>query len=238
MAEWGVVRQPGTASDLSSFGAGLLQGTLRVRWERSTDVLVMFLRSRAVVLLGSLVAIAASCSQGAAPRATVAQQPTIAVTRSPTSNTAAPPLVIPSPEGAFNTCEVAQLEAQLIRVGAAAGNIEGIVELRNRSGAECDLIGYAGIQLLDAEGRPLPTKVQWTTRSFFPPDTPVSAVALPSGTGPITPGQPVPGHAHIAISWDDVQPPCEMAAQLKLTPPDSHQSITIPVTPPGLSSGH
>jgi len=26
MAEWGVVRQPGTASDLFSFGAGLLQG--------------------------------------------------------------------------------------------------------------------------------------------------------------------------------------------------------------------
>jgi len=196
----------------------------------------MFMRPRPVVLLGCVVAIATSCSQSAAPRPT--QQPAVAVTRPPASNAVPAPPVISTPQGTFNQCEVDQLEAQVIRVGAAAGHIEGIVELRNRSGAECDLIGYAGIQLLDAEGRPLPTKVQWTTRSFFPPDTPVSAVALPSGTGPITPGQPVPGHAHIAISWDDVQPPCEMAAQLKLTPPDSHQSITIPVTPPGLSSGH
>jgi len=132
---------------------------------------------------------------------------------------------------------VGQLEAQLIRVGAAAGNLEGIVELRNRSGAECDLIGYAGIQLLDTEGRPLPTKVRWATSSFFPPDTPVSAVALPSDTGPITASQPVPGHAYIAISWDDVQPPCEMAGQLKLTPPDSNESLTIGVTWPGVSPG-
>lgn len=191
----------------------------------------MFVRPPAVVPLVSLLAIAISCSQSTAPQATGAQQATIAVTRPPASTSA--PLVIPTPQGTFRRCDVGQLEAQLIRVGAAAGNIEGIVELRNRSGAECDLYGYAGVQLLDSEGRPLPTKVRWTTRSFFPPDTPVSAVALPSDTAPITPSRPVPGHAYIAISWNDVQPPCEMAGQLKVTPPDSYESITIAVTLPG-----
>lgn len=200
----------------------------------------MLVRPPAVVLLVSLMAIALSCSQGTASRGTAAQQATIAVTRPPAATPAAPvvpPLVIPTPQGSFHRCEVGQLEGQLIRVGAAAGNIEGIVELRNRSGAECDLYGYAGIQLLDSEGRPLPTKVRWTTSSFFPPDTPVSAVALPPDTGPITASRPVPGHAYIALSWNDVQPPCEMAGQLKVTPPDSYEAINIAVTMPGASPG-
>ena len=231
MAEQGAVRPPEATAAVPSLNARLLQeGPFGVA---GSVVLVMFLQSRGFVLLGSLVAIGASCSQSAAPPATVTRQATIAVTRQPPSTAEAPVLVIPTPQGTFNRCEVAQLEAQLIRVGAAAGNIEGIVEIRNHSGAECDLYGYAGIQLLDSDGRPLPTKVRWTTRSFFPPDTPVSAVALPSDTDPITPSRPVPGHAYIAISWNDVQPPCEMAGQLKVTPPDSYESITIAVTLPG-----
>lgn len=200
----------------------------------------MLLRPPAVVLLGSMVAIAGGCSQSATPQAAVGQQAPTAVMPPPASTPAAAtpaPLVIPTLQGAFRRCEVAQLEGQLIRIGAAAGNIEGIVELRNSSGTDCGLYGYAGIQLLDSEGGPLPTTVRWMTRSFFPPDTPLSAVALPPDTGPITASHPVPGHAYIAISWNDVQPPCEMASQLKLTPPDSYESITIAVTMPGVSPG-
>jgi hypothetical protein len=62
-------------------------------------------------------------------------------------------------------------------------------------------------------------------------------VALPPGTGPISPGQPVAGHAYFDMSWDDVLPPCVVAGQLRVTPPDSYQSLTIGATPPGGFAG-
>lgn len=164
-----------------------------------------------------------------------------AYTQTPAPRPAATPspsaLVIPPPQGPFRRCEVSQLEAQLISIGAAAGNVQGIIELRNRSAAECDLYGYAGIQLLDSGGQPLPTRVRWTTSSFFPPETPLSVVALPPSTSPITSSRPVAGHAYVALSWDDVLAPCEHPSQLMITPPDSYESVTISATPPGGTAG-
>jgi len=79
-----------------------------------------------------MVAIAAGCSESTTPQATVAHTAVMAPAASTPAAPMPPPLVIPTPQGTFRRCEVAQLEGELIRIGAAAGNIEGIVELRNR----------------------------------------------------------------------------------------------------------
>ncbi|HEY8815602.1 MAG TPA: DUF4232 domain-containing protein [Candidatus Dormibacteraeota bacterium] len=136
----------------------------------------------------------------------------------------------------FVRCDTKDLEMQLVTLGAAAGNISATIEVRNKSQHECDLYGYAGLQLLDANGRPLPTHAIWSTTSFFL-QSPVVAqiVGLPAGTVPISrtpfdPMHPVPevaGHAYVPISWEDVVSPCSTAGQLKVTPPDAHTSLTI-----------
>ncbi|MEA2643603.1 MAG: hypothetical protein QOG08_629 [Chloroflexota bacterium] len=130
---------------------------------------------------------------------------------------------------------------RLASVGAAAGNISATIEVRNKSQHDCDLYGYAGLQLLDAHGRPLPTHAIWSTTSFFL-QSPAAAqiVGLPAGTAPISrtlfdpmhPVPEVPGHAYIPISFNDVVEPCSNAALLKVTPPDAFSSLVISAVPP------
>ncbi len=125
---------------------------------------------------------------------------------------------------------------RVISLGAAAGNISAVIEVRNKSQHDCDLYGYAGLRLLDADGRPLPTHVIWSTSSFFLWSPPVKAVVgLPAGTAPLGrsafdpmhPTPQVPGHAYIPISFNDVVDPCSNAAQLQVTPPDAYRSLVI-----------
>jgi hypothetical protein len=138
------------------------------------------------------------------------------------------PLAIPSPTMPFVRCNTGDLEMQLIGQGAAAGSVSATIEVRNKSNRDCDLYGYAGIQLLNSFRQPLPTKVIWSTNAFFLTTPAVSAiVGLPSGTPPITPDRPIPGHAYIPISFNDVQEPCSEAALLKVTPPDASSSLVI-----------
>ncbi len=127
---------------------------------------------------------------------------------------------------------------RLINERAAAGNISATIEVRNKSKRSCDLYGYAGMQLLDSAGRPVPTKVIWSTSSFFlASPAPEQVVGLPAGTPPITADRPVPGHAYIPMSWNDVLEPCSVASLLRVTPPDAYTSLVIGAAPPGGTPG-
>jgi uncharacterized membrane protein len=153
----------------------------------------------------------------------------------PSAPSTASPLAIPSPTVPFVRCDTSDLEMQLIGEGAAAGSVKATIEVRNKSSRDCDLYGYAGIQLLNAFRQPLPTKVIWSTNAFFlttPAATEV--VGLPAGTQLMTPDRPVPGHAYIPLSFNDVQEPCSEAALLKVTPPDASNSLVIGAAPTGV----
>ena len=119
----------------------------------------------------------------------------------------------------FGRCDIGDLEMQLIGGGVAAGSFKEAIEVRNRSSHDCDLYGYAGIQLLSAYRLPLPTKVIWSTDAFFL-TTPavVEIVELPAGTG----------RAYIPLSFSGVQEPCSQAALLRVTPPGASASLVIP----------
>jgi hypothetical protein len=172
-------------------------------------------------------ACSAGASSGVAPTNSGINTP------SPSAAATAAQLVIPSPTMPFVRCDTADLEMQLIKEGAAAGNIGGLIEVRNKSSRDCDLYGFAGLELLDSQGNPLPTKVVWSTTSFFLAAPAVEeVVGLPAATVPITADRPVPGHAYIPVSWDDVLEPCSDAARLKVTPPDSTTSLVITAMPP------
>jgi Protein of unknown function (DUF4232) len=194
------------------------------------------------------IALLVACTTGTAPPVAGRLSPTPAFQTSP-EPTSTPvispsailppgprPLVIPSPRTPFFRCDTPDLEMRLVTLGAAAGNISATIEVRNKSQHDCDLYGYAGLQLRDAHGRPLPTHVIWSTTSFFLSSPAVAQiVGLPAGTVPISrilfdpmhPVPEVPGHAYVPLSWEDVVSPCSNAAQLKVTPPDAFTSLTI-----------
>lgn len=126
---------------------------------------------------------------------------------------------------------------QLVNVGVAMGNVGGFIEVRNKSSHNCDLYGYAGIQLLDAQGRPLPTTALWSTDSYIHGHVNEIVVGLPAGTAGLTSDRQVPGHGYIPLSWSDVQKPCSVASKLRVIPPDAFQAIVISVSQPVGSSG-
>jgi len=49
---------------------------------------------------------------------------------------------------------------------AGVGNLALMYRLHNRSAQACTLYGYPGIQLLDANRRPLPTRLTWSSLDY------------------------------------------------------------------------
>lgn len=178
------------------------------------------------VLLGA-------CSNGAVEPTAQKGMPQPTVTSQPS-----PPLVIPSPTTPFIRCETRSLDMRLIKIGAATGNVGGIIEVRNKSGKNCDLYGYAGLQWLDGAGGSLPTRVTRSTSSFFiNGQAPIEMVGLPAGTPPINPHTPVPGHAYIPLSWNDAMEPCVTPTKIRIIPPGASDSLVIDAALPGTTPG-
>lgn len=187
------------------------------------------------------LALLAACSTGG-------QLPTSALASpsNPVQSSAAPvptpasipsPLVIPRPTVPFLRCGTKDLEMELISVNGALSNVIGIVEVRNKSSRDCDLYGYANLQLLDAHGRAIKTQVSWSTNTYFGRAARPAIVGLPAGTAAITPDHPVAGHAYIPIIWGDSAAQCVKSAQFKVTPPGAATSLVIAAFPPGGGSG-
>jgi Protein of unknown function (DUF4232) len=195
--------------------------------------------------------VLAACTTGATPPVASRPSPIVQTSAEPTSNPVRSPspathqtprpFVIPSPTTPFLRCDTNDLEMKLISEQAAAGNISATIEVRNKSHHNCDLYGYAGLELLDDDRESLPTDVIWSTTSFFLPSPAVEAVVgLPAGTAPISratfdpqhPAPPVPGHAYIPLSWNDAVGKCSKASQLQVIPPDATSSLVISAVPP------
>ncbi|HVC75693.1 MAG TPA: DUF4232 domain-containing protein [Candidatus Micrarchaeaceae archaeon] len=189
------------------------------------------------------VALMSACTTGQhAPTSAVAsptQTAAAVVAPSPVVNSPSPaavasprPLVIPTPTFPFFRCDTSALEMRLVFVGAGLGNVGGLIEVRNKSSRNCDLYGYAGVQLLDAHGRAVATPGTWSDSSYiFGANQPEKVIGLPAGTAQITGDRPVPGHAYIPISWGDAQAPCSTAAQFRVTPPDAFSPLVISAAP-------
>lgn len=152
-----------------------------------------------------------------APRP-VPSTPDLGTTHPSTPPTAAhPPTAHPQPAGPAR-CHTGDLSARLGFIEGAAGNRYSALVLTNRSGHTCTVYGYGGLQLLDANRQPVPT------RQARDPQVPPQRVLLRPGMS-----------AHADLHWgavpsgdESVTGPCEPEpAYLLVTPPDETRSLRI-----------
>ena len=113
-----------------------------------------------------------------------------------------------------------------------AGNIVYRLRIRNRSQATCFVSGIPKLQLLDRNGRKLPTK-----GIFDGPAGTLTAIVVPlahgasaSLTARFSPDVPGPG--------EPVTTPCEKTAYKLRVTPSGGGTVTVPVSPPTPACEH
>jgi hypothetical protein len=139
----------------------------------------------------------------------------------------------PSASAAVARCHTSQLAASLRAGSPGAGQRYALLSLRNRSRRTCRVFGYAGLQLLDANRRKLPTtlvrdRAKAPRRVVLAPGH--RTRALLHWTIVPGPGEPQTGACEPAPRWAQVTPPDERALLLipwRLGPVCQHGRIDI-----------
>jgi predicted small lipoprotein YifL len=177
----------------------------------------------AVVALGSLAACGNDSPTSAPPQTvTVTESPTTTATAasgSSSSSSSEPE----RPESIRNTTQTARcgptsLSGAIEGGDAGAGNRYVKLAVTNTSSKACTLYGYGGLELTNAAGAAIPTKL---TRK---PDPGPALVTL-------EPGQKAYKNLHWGVVPDGTEPvegPCEPAsAGIKVIPPDETEPFTV-----------
>lgn len=126
------------------------------------------------------------------------------------------------------TCQPGQLSASTGHGTGAAGTLTLTMSLTNTSSATCELNGYPGMQLLDAQGNSLPTNV--VRGQFHFPET---VANQPPSTVRLAPG----AAGTFALAYEDVpvgkETSCPTSAKVEVTPPNdyTHLVVTLSITP-------
>ncbi len=191
-------------------------------------------------LLVAFVILAAGACDVAGPHPPVAVNhvhttPTPTSSSSPTTSASVPtaptptspptPVVVPTPGTTtqLDRCHTGALLVSFAGSQGAAGTIVDTFRVANSSTSGCVLFGYVGMLMLDAAGRPLPTRVV-RNGGIFATQAGPSRFVLEPGTA-----------ASFQAAWSDVphgsEGPCPQAAQLEVTPPDEYDHRLFPVGP-------
>ncbi len=128
-------------------------------------------------------------------------------------------IVAAPPSLAVAGCRTAQLTVAPEDGDAGASNRAVRYRIHNRSAHSCTLYGYPGIQLLDANRRPLPTHLTWSTIAYLFTGPPARLVRLTSG-----------GDAFFALGWSHAPPApgaCPPAPYMLVTPPNERTSLLL-----------
>lgn len=115
-------------------------------------------------------------------------------------------------------CHTSGLSASLGRPDAGAGNRYAVLSLTNTGTSPCVIFGYGGVQLLDAAGKPVPTR-----QVRDPQHKPLRVLLQPGGAADST------------LHWSVVPSGSESttgacqptAAALLVTPPDETEPLKI-----------
>jgi hypothetical protein len=129
-----------------------------------------------------------------------------------------------------------ELEGAALGEGAAAGNINMPLLIRNRTASACYLEGFADVTVVDRAGRVVAQAVGAANRGTFFADWPPVPVLMKPGTTALpttpSPGQQVsPGQATMNMSWYDCRQP--QAAQLTLDLPAAGGRLVVPFSMKG-----
>jgi hypothetical protein len=91
-----------------------------------------------------------------------------------------------------------------------------VFTFQNRSAVTCTLYGFPGLQMLDAQGRPIPTRVNWGSDYVVRPEKPALVTLGPGDQASFVLGYSTPGNLT-----------CPASSQLEVTPPNETQSLVI-----------
>jgi hypothetical protein len=118
----------------------------------------------------------------------------------------------------LQACRSSQLSVQPGRVGVALGHAGVVFTFQNRSAVTCTLYGFPGLQMLDAQGRPIPTRVDWGSDYIVQPEKPALVTLRPGDQASFLLGYSDPANANLT---------CPASSQLEVTPPNETQSLVI-----------
>ena len=154
--------------------------------------------------------------------------PAVPATTALPSRTAIPSSAAPATTAAPTTaaaestmCVASELRGSFreIPASASAGHVEARLVLTNASASPCRTYGYAGMRLLDAAGRSLPTNV------VREPGAEETVLLAPGASTPAA-GRFSPD---IAGPGDSSTGPCQpVAVRTEVTPPDDTQQLVVP----------
>ena len=123
------------------------------------------------------------------------------------------------PRPPLDRCHTSQLTTSLQNADAGAGQRYADLVLRNRSQQPCTVYGYGGMQLLDADGKPIPTNLE-----RVPNPGPALVRLAPGGTAVSSLRWTV-----VASGNEPTKGPCQATpAGVHVTPPDETDPLTVP----------
>jgi hypothetical protein len=184
-------------------------------------------------LLLPLALLAAAACQASGPTPPVAQNhihtspsasPAEAASPSPSAAAPSPGSATsaPSNAGTPDRCHTAGLAVTPAGRTGAAGTIVDTYRLANQTTAPCVVFGFAGMQMLDAAGAPIPTRMVRLGGMFSQQAGP-SRFTLQPGAA-----------ASFQAAWSDVphgsEGPCPQSSRLEVTPPDEFDHVILAVT--------
>jgi hypothetical protein len=115
-------------------------------------------------------------------------------------------------------CRLSQLSLAQPKSTGAAGSVRMRFVFTNVSATTCKLFGYAGMQLLNARGAPLPTYVVRGTSNVVPPEPEVDVVMTHSQ------------HASFYAGYSNVPTAgqaCKVSTSVEVTPPNDTRHFTL-----------
>lgn len=189
---------------------------------------------RSLSILLCVLALAACNGSAAAPSTQTNQpvpshEPSLTPAPPGTPAPAATPTQTPADQGGPGPrCHTADLSLKFAGAQGAAGTMFLTFRLANVGQAPCQLRGFVGMQMLDAGGAPMQTRVI-RNGGFFSNQPPPSAfVVPPAGSGALAATA-----ATFQVSYSNVpragEQSCPEAYQLQVTPPDEIDRLSIPV---------
>lgn len=176
-------------------------------------------RTGLVIAVLAVTALAAACDGGGdSEPTTTTSSSTSTSTSTSTTSTTGPAASTTTTAPGVPTCSTQQLAATISEPDAGAGQRNSYVTFTNNGPSPCTMIGYIGLQLLDAQGDDVPTDVQRQPG-------PKNLVTLNPG-----------GQAYTTLQWGVIasgnEPdngPCEPnPAQIEITSPNATTSLVQP----------
>ncbi len=193
----------------------------------------------AAVVAGGVVLAACSSGATSASSTSTTTHRSSTTTTHPTTTTSGGAVTTTSNSGGATTttansasvptCLASQLSIEPHQGGAAAGTIVLSVSMRNASATACTLQGYPGMQLLGAQGTPIPTNV---VRGGFSGSVPAAVSQAPSLVT-LAPGFT----ASFWLQYEDVpvggETSCPSSAKAQITPPNdtSPALVALAISP-------